>query len=84
MMGGGGGGDGDNEEMPDLDELQEKWRKTRNQDYRASMAKERLKRKLENKQKRMLNQQRFQEKSKQRTQQPHEVVEVKEKGTSPL
>ena len=56
----------DDEEMPDLEELQEKWKKSRNQEYRASMAKERLRRKLENKRKVALNQQRFQEKSSQR------------------
>lgn len=65
-MMGGGGDNNDDEEMPDLEELQEKWKKSRNQEYRASMAKERLRRKLENKRKVALNQQRFQEKSLKR------------------
>lgn len=66
MMGGGNNDNNNDEEMPDLEELQEKWKKTRNQEYRASAAKERLRRKLENKRKVALNQQRYQEKSLQR------------------
>lgn len=66
MMGGGNNDNNNDEEMPDLEELQEKWKKTRNQEYRASAAKERLRRKLENKRKIALNQQRYQEKSLQR------------------
>lgn len=51
MMGGmmGKGDDEDDEEFPDLNDLNEKWRKKRNQEFRASMAKQRLQRKLENK-----------------------------------
>ena len=66
MMGGGNNDNNNDEEMPDLEELQEKWKKTRNQEYRASAAKERLRRKLENKRKVALNQQRYQEKSLQK------------------
>lgn len=65
-MMGGKNGDDDDEEMPDLSELQETWRKTRNQEYRAAMRKEQLRKKLENKKKLLENKARFEEKQKQK------------------
>ena len=59
-------GDDDDEEMPDLSELQDKWRKTRNQEYRAAMRKEQLRKKLDNKRKLLENKARFEEKQKQK------------------
>lgn len=65
-MMGGKNGDDDDEEMPDLSELQDKWRKTRNQEYRAAMRKEQLRKKLDNKRKLLENKARFEEKQKQK------------------
>ena len=65
-MMGGKNGDDDDEEMPDLSELQDKWRKTRNQEYRAAMRKEQLRKKLDNKRKMLENKARFEEKQKQK------------------
>lgn len=65
-MMGGNNGDDDDEEMPDLSELQDKWRKTRNQEYRAAMRKEQLRKKLDNKRKLLENKARFEEKQKQK------------------
>ena len=66
MMGGNNNEDGEDEEMPDLSELQDKWKKTRNQEYRAAIRKEQLRKKLDNKRKMLENKARFEDKQKQK------------------
>jgi len=47
------GNDEDDEEFPDLDDIKKKIQKNRNQEFRASMKREQLRRKLEQRRKMM-------------------------------